>query len=95
MSDNTGTPPDADPEMAKKITAYKRRVAAREAEIKRDLEQWIAETTSAGDYVEVTTALLELAFERKLAIDHDPADVFDLVQRTFQRVVRRRNESLQ
>jgi len=88
MTDKTATPPDIDPELAKKIASYKRRVETQVAEIKRDLAQWITETTSPADYTEVSTALLELAFERKLAIDDDAADVFDLIQRAFQRVLR-------
>jgi len=95
MTDKTTTPPEIDPELARKIDAFKRRVAARVAEIKCDLARWITETTSLAEEVAVTTALLELAFERKLALDPDAADVFDLVQRSFKRVVRRRNESLQ
>jgi hypothetical protein len=90
MMDKTSTPPDIDPELAEKIARYKRRAETRVADIKRDLAQWIADTTSLADYGEVSTALLELAFERKLAIDDDAADVFDLVQRAFQRVVRQR-----
>jgi hypothetical protein len=95
MSDKAGTRPEIDAELARNIATIKRGLDARVAEIKRDLAQWIDQTTFPPDYTPVSIALLELAFERKLAIDHDAADVFDLVQRTFQRVVRRRNESLQ
>jgi hypothetical protein len=43
----------------------------------------------------VSIALLELASERYLVIDDNAADVSDLIQAVFRRVVRKRNGSLQ
>jgi hypothetical protein len=95
MSEETTTPADTDPELAENIARFKRGVEARVAEIKRDLAQWLDQTATPADYTPVSIALLELAFERYLAIDDNAADVSDLVQAIFRRVVRKRKGCLQ
>lgn len=94
MTEKTPAPtPDA--ELARNVATVKRGVEARVGEIKRDLAQWLDETTSSADYSPVSIALLEVAFERHLAIDDNAVDVSDLIQAVFRRVVRNRNGSLQ
>lgn len=82
------------PEMAEKITAYKKRCEARRAEIKVGLIQHLNHATSPGDYTEVKSALLEMACELYLDI-HDEEDALDFIQRGFRRVVQKRRGPLQ
>jgi hypothetical protein len=95
MTEKTTTTTDIDPELAKNIARFRRGVETRVAGIKRDLAHWMDETTSLADYTPVSIALLELAFERYLAMDDNAADVSDLIQAVFRRVVRKRNGSFQ
>jgi hypothetical protein len=95
MTEKTTTPPAPDAELARNIATIKRGVEARAAEIKRGLVQWLDETASPADNTPVSIALLELAFDRYLAIHDDPADAFDLIQAVFRRAVRKRRGPLQ
>ena len=95
MTDKTPAPPEADPEMAKNVATIRRGVEARVADIKRDLAQWIDETTSSADHTPVSIALLETAIDRYFAIYENAADVSDSIQAVFRRVVRKRPGSLQ
>lgn len=96
MTDKTAAKPAHDPELDAKVAAYKVRVAARIAEIKRDLQRYIDETTHpVGDRVDVSTALLEMACERHLETLEDGVEAEDFILRAFRRVVSRRNGSLQ
>jgi hypothetical protein len=88
--------PDPDPEFDAKLAAFRRRGDARIAEIKRNLQRHLDETTHPfGDYIVVSTALLELACERYLDTHEDAVEAADFVQTVFRRVVNRRNSSLQ
>jgi hypothetical protein len=78
----------------KKLAAYKQRLKADTAAIKKHLTQFIDRTLSPPDDVSVTTALLELAFERQLDL-HGEEDAQDLIERAFRRVVKERRGPLQ
>ena len=96
MMDKSDDKPVADPEFDAKVAAFRRRAAARIAEIKRDLQRYLDETTNpVGDYVVVSTALLEMACERYLDTHEDAVEAADFIQKVFRRVVKRRNGSLQ
>jgi hypothetical protein len=77
-----------------KLAAFKRRAKARTDVIKKHLVQFIEKTTHSADYSCVTTALLELGFERQLDL-HGEEDVQDLIDRAFRRVVKERRGPLQ
>jgi hypothetical protein len=96
MTDKSGIKPVPEPEFDAKVAAFVRRAAARTAEIKRDLQRYLDETTHpVSDYVVVSTALLEMACERYLDIHEDAVEAADFIQKVFRRVVKRRNGSLQ
>jgi hypothetical protein len=60
------------------------------------MHTYLDETTNPiGDYVVVSTALLELACERYLETHEDAVEAEDFVQTVFHRVMKRRNGSLQ
>jgi hypothetical protein len=95
MTDKSNAKPVPDPEFDAKVADYRRRCHARIAEIKRDLQRYLAETTDPiGDYVVVSTALLELACERYLETHEDAVEAADFIQTVFRRVVSRRNGPL-
>jgi ribosomal protein L18E len=93
MTEKAGPLP-ADPELDKKIAAYRKRCEARRAEITRDVAQHLHLTTSPGDYTQVSITLFEMACERYLAI-HDEEDARDLIERAFRRVLQKRRGPLQ
>jgi hypothetical protein len=95
MTDKTPAPPETDPEMAKNVATIRRGVEARVADIKRDLAQWIDETTSSAEHTPVSIALLETAIDRYLAIYENAANVSGSIQAVLRRVVRKRAGSLQ
>ena len=96
MTDKSNTKPVSDPAFDAKVAAYRRRATARIAEIKHDLQRHLDETTNPiGDYVVVSTALLELACERYLETHENAVEAEDFVRTVFDRVVKRRNGSLQ
>jgi AraC-like DNA-binding protein len=78
----------------KKLAAYKQRMKAHTAAIKKHLTQFINRTLSPPDDVPVTTALLELGFERQIDL-HGEEDAHDLIERAFRRVVKERRAPLQ
>jgi hypothetical protein len=77
-----------------KLAAYKRRMKAHTDAIKKHLAQFIEKTTHSADYSCVTTALLELGFERQLDLLGEE-DAQDLIARAFRRVVKERRGPLQ
>lgn len=77
-----------------KLAAYKCRMKDRTDAIKKHLAQFIEKTTHPADGSCVTTALLELGFERRLEL-HGEEDAQDLIERAFRRVVRERRGPLQ
>jgi hypothetical protein len=77
-----------------KLAAYKQRTKTHTDFIKRRLAHFIEQTTHPTDWSCVTTALLELGFERQLNL-HGEEDAQDLVERCFRRVVRQRRGPLQ
>jgi hypothetical protein len=96
MTDTSNTKLQLDPELEAKVAAFRRRAAARIAAIKRDLQRHIDETTHpVGDYVVVSTALLEMACERYLETHEDVVETEHFIQTVFRRVVKRRNGTLQ
>jgi hypothetical protein len=78
----------------KKLAAYKQRMKAHTDAIKRNLARFIEKTTHSADGSPVTTALLELGFERQLDL-HGEEDAKDLIDRAFRRVVKERRGPLQ
>jgi hypothetical protein len=96
MTDKSNTRPAPDPEFEAKVAAFRRHANARIAVIKRDPQRHLDETTHPfGDYVVVSTALLELACERYLETHENAVEAEDFIQTVFRRVVSRRNGSLQ
>jgi hypothetical protein len=85
---------DAGEDFDKKLVAYKQRSKAQTAEIKKHFTQFIERTLFPADDVSVTTALLELGFERQLD-HHGEEDAHDLIERAFRRVVKERRGPLQ
>jgi hypothetical protein len=90
----TSPVPGAGEDFDQKLTAYKQRVKARTDAIKKHLTQFIGRTSSPPDDTCVTTALLELGFERQIDL-HGEEDAQDLIDRAFRRVVRERRGPLQ
>lgn len=90
----TQTVIDAVPGFDKKLAAYKQRMKAHTDAIKRHLAQFIEKTTHPADGSPVTTALLELGFERQIDL-HGEEDAKDLIDRAFRRLVKERRGPLQ
>jgi len=86
--------PGAGEDLDKKLAAYKQRVKAHTDAIKQHLTQFIDRTLSPPDDTCVTTALIELGFERQIDL-HGEEDAQDLIERCFRRVVRERRGPLQ
>lgn len=78
----------------KKLAAYKQRMKAHTDAIKRHLAHFIENTTHPADGSSVTTALLELGFERQIDL-HGEEDAKDLIDRAFRRLVKERRGPLQ
>jgi hypothetical protein len=78
----------------KNPAAYKQRMKAHTDAIKRHLMHFIKKTTHPADGSPVTTALLELGFERQIDL-HGEEDAHDLIERCFQRLVKERRGPLQ
>jgi hypothetical protein len=85
---------DESRQTAANIKTIKRGVVARVDEIKRELAQWLAQTTMPADTAPATLALLETAFDRHLAV-HDEADAAELIESVFRRAVQRHRGTLQ
>jgi hypothetical protein len=98
MTDKSNTllapDPGTDENFDKKLAAYKQRMRDHTAAIKTHLTKFIRSTLSPAEDTCVTTALLELGFERRLDL-HGEEDAKDLIDRTFRRVVKKRRDSLQ
>lgn len=86
--------PGAGEDFDQKLAAYKQRMKARTDAIKKRLTQFIDRTLSPPDDTCVTTALLELGFERQIDL-HGEEDAKDLIDRAFRRVVKERRGPLQ
>ncbi len=80
---------DAGEDFDKKLAAYKQRMKAHTAVIKRWLARGIKQVEKPADYTSMSVALLELAFERYLDL-HGEEDAHDLIERAFRRVVKER-----
>jgi hypothetical protein len=78
----------------KKLAAYKQHAKAHTDFIKRPLAHFIEKTMHPTDGLCVTTALLELGFERQIDL-HGEEDAKDLADRAFGRVVNERRGPLQ
>ncbi len=76
-----------------KVEKYRERSAAREAEIKAALMNWLEPRDSVADSVCITNALLELALDRHIAV-HD-ANGFDLIESAYRRALKRWRGPLQ
>ena len=76
-----------------KVEKYRERSAAREAEIKAALMNWLEPRDSVADSVCITNALLELALDRHIAV-HD-ANGFDLIEFAYRRALKRWRGPLQ
>jgi hypothetical protein len=90
----TSLVPGAGEEFGKKLAAYKQHMKAHTEAIKRHLARFIEKTTHPADGSCVTTALLELGFERQLDL-HGEDDAQDLIERCFRRLVKERRGPLQ
>jgi hypothetical protein len=86
--------PGAGEDFNKKNAACKQRMKTHTEAIKKHLMQFINRTLSPPDDVSVTTALLELGFERQIDL-HGEEDAKDLIDRAFRRVVKERRGPLQ
>jgi hypothetical protein len=86
-----GAAKDVDPE---KLAACKQRMKARTDAIKKHLAGFIEKNAHPADWTYVTTALLELGFERQIDL-HGEEDAKDLIDRAFHRVVKERRGPLQ
>jgi hypothetical protein len=73
----------------KKLAAYKQRAKAHTDFIKRHLAHFIEKTTHPTDWSSVTTALLEVGFERQIDL-HGEEDAKDVIDHAFRRVVTER-----
>lgn len=94
-SNTTSAPdPGTDEDFDKKLAAYKQRMRNHTAAIKTHLARFIRRTLSPSDDTCVTTALLELGFERQIDL-HGEEDAKDLIDRAFSRVIKKRRDSLQ
>jgi hypothetical protein len=94
MTDKAAANPEPDAELASNIATVKRGVEARVGEIKRDLAQWLCDTTTSADHTPVSIALLETAIDRYLDI-HDEEDTRDFIERAVRREVQKRRGPLQ
>src|SRR5262249_29427858 len=84
----------ADENFDEKLAAYQQRVKAHTDFIKRRLAHFIEQTTHPTDSSCVTTALLELGFERQLDL-HGEEDAQDLAEGCLRRVASERRAPLQ
>jgi hypothetical protein len=84
--------PGAGEEFDKEL--YKQRMKAHTEAIKRHLAHFIEKTTHPADGSCVTTALLELGFERQLDLLGED-DAQDLIERCFRRLVKEHRGPLQ
>ena len=76
-----------------KVEKYRERMAAKVAEIKGALMNWLEPRDSVADSVCITNALLELALDRHIAV-HD-ANGFDLIESAYRRALKRSRGPLQ
>jgi hypothetical protein len=86
MTDATDEDEKAD--LAANVEKLRARMAARKAEIKGALTKWLEPRDNISDSVCVTSALLDLALDRHVAV-HD-ANGFDLIEAAYQRALKRR-----
>jgi hypothetical protein len=71
-----------------KVEKYRERSAARVAEIKGALINWLEPSDTIADSVYATNALLDVALDRHIEV-HD-ANGFDLIEAAYQRALKRR-----
>jgi hypothetical protein len=83
--------PGAGEDFGKKLAAYKQRMKAHTDAIKRHLARYLEKAAERADGSCVTTALLELGFERQIDL-HGEEDAKDLIDRAFRRVVKERRQ---
>jgi hypothetical protein len=76
-----------------KVAKFRERSAARVAEIKSALMNWLEPSDTVADSVCITDALLELALDRHVEV-HD-ANGFDLIESAYRRALKRSRGRLQ
>jgi Arc/MetJ-type ribon-helix-helix transcriptional regulator len=87
------TKKDDDAAFAANLKKYRQRSTAEVNAIKAALTKWLESREHPGDYVSVTTALLDLALDRHVAV-HE-ADGFDLIEAAYRRALQRSRGPLQ
>jgi hypothetical protein len=80
-------------QFAIKKKLYMQRVQAEVDRLRKHLDAWIEHHTDNNE-VEITTALLEVAFERKIDLLGEE-DALDLVQSAFRRTAKKFRPPLQ
>jgi hypothetical protein len=75
------------------VEKFRERSAARISKIKDALTKWLEPRDNVADSVCVTTALLDIALDRHVAV-YD-ANGFDLIEAAYQRALKRRRGRLQ
>ena len=76
-----------------KVEKYRERMAAKVAEIKGALMNWLEPRDSVADSVCITNALLELALDRH--VESHQGDGFDLIESAYRRALKRSRGPLQ
>jgi hypothetical protein len=84
---------DDEAALAAKVEKFRQRANARVAEIKSAIIKWLEPRDSIADSVSITSALLEIALDRHVAI-HE-ANGFDLIEGAYQRALKRSRGPLQ
>jgi hypothetical protein len=84
---------DDEAALAAKVANYRKRMAARVAEIKGAIMAWLKPRDSEADSVCITNAFLEIALDRHVAV-HE-ADGFDLIEAVYRRALERHRGPLQ
>jgi hypothetical protein len=91
MSDPTAK--DDEAAFAASADKLRQRMTAKVAEIKGAIVTWLQPRDNEADGVCITTALLEVALDRHVAV-HD-SDGFDLIEAAYRRALERRRGPLQ
>jgi hypothetical protein len=84
---------DDDASLARNVAILRKRMDAEVVRLRKHLDDWIGEHTCHNE-VEITSALLEAAFEQEIALLGEK-EAFDLMKLAFRRTAKRIGPTLQ
>jgi hypothetical protein len=85
---------DEDAALARNVAIMRERMKGEVARLRESLDVWIDENTQHGNDVEITSAMLQTAFEREIELLGEQ-DAFRLIESAFRRSADKFRRSLQ